>query len=183
MNEKYEITRDPLIEELEHLRNGRLSPEAKGRIWKEALRRSSPDVNSVSADQKSGFFTSLRLPALRFPMWRLAGTVAVVLLLLLGIPGIIRAANQSIPGDFLYPLKRNAEVAWLELVPEHRRINVKARLLERRVEEIRRLADAQRPIPPRSLKRRRSSSLRSLRTPKGGKPQRHAPMSNATSKP
>jgi hypothetical protein len=141
MNEKHEITIDSLTEDLKGLRHGKLSPDARDRIWEEAWERSAATMEEAPK-QNQGFFASLRVSTLR-----LAVAVQFVLIILLGTVGVAYASNQSLPGDILYPVKRNAEVAWLELTPKSRRPNVELALLERRVKEIQQLTTRNRPIP------------------------------------
>ncbi len=141
MNKNHEITIDALTEDLKSLRNGKLSPDARDRIWEEAWGRSAATIKEAPK-QKQGFFASLRVSTLR-----LAVAVQFVLIILLGTVGLAYASNQSIPGDVLYPVKRNAEVAWLELTPKSKRPDVELALLERRVKEIQQLTTRNRPIP------------------------------------
>ena len=141
MDEKYDMTHDSLSKSLESLRRGRLLSDTKDRIWEEAWKRSRGDL-STAPGQKRGFFSSLRIPTLR-----LAVAFEFILILLLGSVGVVYAANQSIPGDVLYPVKRNTEAVWLELTPERKQTDVKLALLERRVQEIQQLAFEDRPIP------------------------------------
>ena len=142
MNEKSDMTLDSLITDLEGLRNGRLSPDAKERIWREAWKRSGSSIEKEATNQVRGFFASLRIPTLR-----LAVAFELILLLLLGSVGVIYAANQSVPGDVLYPVKRNTEAVWLGLTPERKQTDVRLALLERRVEEIQQLTIENQPIP------------------------------------
>ena len=141
MDEKYNMTHDSLSKSLESLRRGRLLSDTKDRIWEEAWKRSRGDL-STAPGQKRGFFSSLRIPTLR-----LAVAFEFILILLLGSVGVVYAANQSIPGDVLYRVKRNTEAVWLELTPERKQTDVKLALLERRVQEIQQLAFEDRPIP------------------------------------
>jgi len=68
-----------------------------------------------------------------------------------GYTGVVFASGPSVPGEFLYPIERQVELAWLKLTPHSRRSEVQLILLERRVYEARALLDAGKLVPDNVL--------------------------------
>ncbi len=64
-------------------------------------------------------------------------TAAVALLVVFGGTGTVLASDDSVPGDALYPVKRAAETTRLFFAfTDTQEVDVRARLLERRMEEL-----------------------------------------------
>ncbi len=149
MNEKHDMELDSLTRGLESLRRGRLSTDVRERIWGEAWKRS--EEHRAESSQRREFFASLRMPKLRTSLrtstLRLAVAVQCVLILCLGTVGLLYAANQSAPGEALYPAKRQTEAVWLKIAPEHKQTEIELVLLGRRVEEIQQLTLENQPVP------------------------------------
>ncbi len=74
------------------------------------------------------------------PRWAMA--VSVVLIMLLAGGGTVAAAGGSMPDSPLYPVKLATEQVWLTLTPSNMgRVELHAKLVERRVVEIIYMAD------------------------------------------
>jgi hypothetical protein len=85
----------------------------------------------------------LRPTAPRAPVWRrrvaLALASAIVVFLLLGSAASVSAA--SVPGDFLYPVKRATEQVRLTLASEQQQVNLYLEFARQRLQELRILKD------------------------------------------
>jgi hypothetical protein len=89
-----------------------------------------------------------RKKRLAFAM-RLVGALLAIVMGTVSLGGgIVWAANASLPGDLLYPVKTTVEDARLALVsaPEHQ-VGLALQFAEERVEEIQTLAEAGRQVP------------------------------------
>jgi len=94
-----------------------------------------------------------RIPSL-MPYHRAAYPLLVILMLFGlfgGYTGVVVASGPSVPGEFLYPLERQAELIWLKLTPNARRSHVQLVLLERRVYEANALLNAGQIVPDNVL--------------------------------
>lgn len=75
------------------------------------------------------------------PRWAMAIS-ALVIAIVMGSTGTVVAAESSVPGDPLYPVKRVGERARLMLsFTDHREADIHAQLLDRRVEELQAVTD------------------------------------------
>jgi hypothetical protein len=92
--------------------------------------------------------TGGRKKRLAFAMRFVASLLAVVVATAALGGGIVGAANASLPGDLLYPLKTTVEDARLALAsaPEHQ-VDLALQFVKERVEEIQALADAGQQVP------------------------------------
>ena len=119
---------------LESVQHPTLTSRARERIWRMALER---------AEQKAAPARSRRSLLLR-PAW-----VALPLALVLAFSsfGVILAAQDSLPTDPLYPVKRFSEQVWFSLTRESRRPAVALELALRRLEEVEQLTQQSQPVP------------------------------------
>ncbi len=75
------------------------------------------------------------------PRWAMAIS-ALVIAIVMGSTGTVVAAESSVPGDPLYPVKRVGERARLMLsFTDHREADIHAQLLDRRMEELQAVTD------------------------------------------
>jgi hypothetical protein len=146
MPESYETDPEllPLITRLEKTRQVSLRPEARRRIWRQALAK--------RATRRPRWFAFQMHPRLRHAM-----SLALTIVLLFGMLGIAFVAGGSLPGDPLYGVKRASESAGLALVPQEQRGEMRLILLERRVKEIGSLLALGYPIPDDLLSEYESS--------------------------
>ena len=93
--------------------------------------------------------TRWRLPVLTAPALRpWAVAVMSLMLLVLGGWGTVNAAEESLPGDALYPVKQAQESLLLFVVPSsERKAKLHVRLAQRRVKEMESMADHRRDGP------------------------------------
>ena len=83
-----------------------------------------------------------RLPLVSWvPRWAVV-VAAVFLVILLAGSGTVAASSSSLPGDTLYPVKTATERAWLSLTfSDTARARLQAKLADRRVAEMARMAE------------------------------------------
>lgn len=147
---------EPIIKQLESLRELQPTTEARDRIWHSALE----GAVSLSAEQPSMLeviFARFRLTHFRpanFNMswsFRSALSLLFVLLFLVSPVRIIAAAQDSLPGDSLYRVKRAEEHILLNSLPRYKQRDLRLALLERRISEVERLLEASAPVPDETL--------------------------------
>ncbi len=88
-------------------------------IPEDAMRRGRTRVLQHAAEMRE----SAHIPRqVRFPFVRLAASLALALIFLLGGTGIVNASSGALPGDNLYPVKRTWEEVrlWFTFSPEGR---------------------------------------------------------------
>ena len=73
--------------------------------------------------------------------WKLAFAPLVSVLIIIGLFGF---ANYTVPGDFLFPVKKAAETAQVELSSSAEKAGVHLRLANKRLEELGEIAEANR---------------------------------------
>nr|HID14180.1 hypothetical protein [Anaerolineae bacterium] len=78
---------------------------------------------------------------------RAAAMAALVLTLSVGSVGVALAAESSLPGDILYPVKTAREQLWLHFTPSDRQAALHLTLAERRLAEIEALAAQGEEVP------------------------------------
>ena len=131
---------DPLLGHLETLGRPELSAQRRQHIWREARQR------AYQAPQKAPTFSFFR----RLPL-RSFVTACLVIILLLSSNIAVLAADSSLPGETLYPIKRGLESVQTTLTSEEARPLLNLHLLDRRVHEVVRLVALYRPVPPSLL--------------------------------
>ncbi len=144
-----------IIKQLESLRELQPTAEARDRIWRSALEGADQRA-SLSANRASlleAFLARLRLPPLVHVTWsfRSALSLLLALLFLLSPVRVIVAAQESLPGDQLYRVKRAEEHILLTSLPRYKQRDLRLALLERRVSEVERLLETSSPIPDETL--------------------------------
>ncbi len=86
-------------------------------------------------------------------MFATLSTIFVALTLLFGGTGVtVFAAQNSLPDDFLYPIKTTSEQAqWALLTRTQARLELQLRLSDRRIDEILALVNQKSPIPSETV--------------------------------
>ncbi len=147
---------EPIIRQLESLRELQPTTEARDRIW----RRAVANAASPSMDQPSiweAFLAHFRLKDIslaRFHRaWSLRSALSLlfVLLFLVSPVRIVAAAQESLPGDPLYRIKRAEEHILLNSLPRDKQRDLRMALLERRISEVERLLETSAPVPDETL--------------------------------
>jgi len=129
-----EVWEEEVAEWIQAIRHPTLTPRARRRIWRKAWKRAQPA-------------RTLSLPVFALRFRPAAVALLCVFALLLGTFGTVLAAQDSMPTDFLYPVKRASEEVWLVVVPAADRPTVALELALRRMEEVEYLLDAGEPVP------------------------------------
>ncbi|HHS96926.1 MAG TPA: hypothetical protein ENK08_03380 [Chloroflexi bacterium] len=125
---------EEFAEWIQAVRHPTLTPRARKRIWREAQRRARP------AGRVPFPFLVLRLRPV-------AVALVCVFALFVGTFGTVLAAQNSMPTDFLYPVKRASEGVWWAVVPADDRPVVAVELAVRRMVEVEYLLDNGEPVP------------------------------------
>jgi len=122
-------------------------------------------LRELESKKRRGFFAWQ-------PQWVTA--VIVVVVLLMACSGTVAAANNSLPDEPLYPVKLATEAVRLQLTPSALgKAELYARLADRRVEEIIRMADKGKAEQVERATQRLNTHLvamANLPVPDGGKP-------------
>jgi hypothetical protein len=92
--------------------------------------------------RQSSFFDWLRLPA-----FRLALAAGFILVLILSLGTVTLAAQDALPGETLYPVKRRVESVRLTLASEVRQDELQLEYLDRRVAELVLLVEREQQVP------------------------------------
>lgn len=116
------------------------------------------EPNLPTAARKRIWYKAQALTPAAHPMRYLPKAIfypafAMILIIgfLSGYGSVVVAASSSVPGDFFYPIERQAETVWVSLTPDAQRCQVTAVLLERRVYEVKALIEAGKFAPDSSL--------------------------------
>lgn len=119
-----------------------LSPEAKSRVKDKVFQRLSEPATEVQL-QPVSFWEKLR------GSFIVRSYVIVPLALILIIVSSTAASATSLPGDLLYPLKRQVESAriWLAPTPEAK-LDLEVNFAEQRLQELKNLQDDDFPLTP-----------------------------------
>ncbi len=119
-----------------------LSPEAKSRVKDKVFQRLSEPATAVQP-QPVSFWEKLR------GSFVVRSYVIVPLALILIIISSTAASATSLPGDLLYPLKRQVESAriWLAPTPAAR-MDLEVNFAEQRLQELKNLQDDEFPMLP-----------------------------------
>ncbi len=129
-----------------------LSPEAKSRVKDKVFQRLSEPATEVQL-QPVSFWEKLR------GSFIVRSYVIVPLALILIIISSTAASATSLPGDLLYPLKRQVESAriWLAPTPEAK-LNLEINFAENRLQELKTLQDDEFPMLPQQPGNNNSSA-------------------------
>ncbi|HEY74996.1 MAG TPA: hypothetical protein G4O00_02300 [Thermoflexia bacterium] len=129
-----ELWEEEVAEWIRTVRHPTLTPRARKRIWREAWRRAR-------------LSRAFSLPVFVLRLRPVGIALLCVFALLLGSFGTVLAAQDSMPTDLLYPVKRASEEVWWAVVPAADRPTVALELALRRMEEVEYLLNEGETVP------------------------------------
>ncbi len=141
VSKDYSADLELISSHLQTLGQGRLAPEARQRIWEKAQR------GAVMATPPPETRHSSFLDWLRLPTFRLALVTGFIMVLILSLGTVTLAAQDALPGETLYPLKRQVESVRLSLTSEERQDELQLDYLDRRVAELVLLVEREQEVP------------------------------------
>jgi hypothetical protein len=102
----------------------------KRRALESRLLRRAEQLRSVPASRPT---------VLRLPVWRrrVALALATFVISFLLLSAAVSASASSVPGDFLYPVKRTTEQVRLALVPDEQQVDLHLEFARQRLQELR----------------------------------------------
>ncbi len=127
-----------LEENLSKIKIRQLSGEEKDSLWHNIVVRKAGE-----REVKSNFLSILSISSWNLDMNKLI-VGALALVLVLGGGTMVAASNQSLPGDFLFPVDLAIEKIQIKLANEEQRHELKLKFAEERVEEIKHVSEEKR---------------------------------------
>jgi hypothetical protein len=148
-----------IIRQLESLRELQPTAEIRDRIWRTALdNAASLSENQTPISIIAVLLSRLRsarfhLAHVRLSSWSLRSALSLlfIVLSLVSPVRVIVAAQESLPGDQLYRVKRAEEHILLTSLPRYKQRDLRLALLERRIMEVEQLLASSSPVPDEAL--------------------------------